>query len=85
MLSLSYRTILVPQTGIEPRPPALGVQILSHWTTRKSQSLHFEKGLYILFLYDVKSFPCAFGILWGVLFLYISDPPNCNVYLISST
>ena len=70
MLSLSYRTILVPQSGIEPR---------------KSQSLHFEKGLYILFVYDVKSFPCAFGILWGVLFLYISDPPNCNVYLISST
>ena len=26
---------LVPWPGIEPRPPALGVQSLSHWTTRE--------------------------------------------------
>ena len=26
---------LVPQPGIEPRPPALGVQSLTHWTTRE--------------------------------------------------
>ena len=26
---------LVPQPGIEPRPPALGVQSLSHWTIRE--------------------------------------------------
>ena len=26
---------LVPGPGIEPRPPALGVQILSSWTIRK--------------------------------------------------
>ena len=26
---------LVPQPGIEPRPPALGGQSLSHWTTRE--------------------------------------------------
>ena len=26
---------LVPQPGIEPKPPALGVQSLSHWTTRE--------------------------------------------------
>ena len=26
---------LVPWSGVEPRPPALGVQSLSHWTTRK--------------------------------------------------
>ena len=26
---------LVPQPGIEPRPLALGVQSLSHWTSRK--------------------------------------------------
>ena len=25
----------VPQTGIQPRPPALGAQSLSHWTTRE--------------------------------------------------
>ena len=26
---------LVPQPGIEPASPALGVQSLSHWTTRE--------------------------------------------------
>ena len=26
---------LVPQAGIEPRPPALGAQVPTHWTTRK--------------------------------------------------
>ena len=26
---------LAPCPGIEPRPPALGVQSLSHWTTRE--------------------------------------------------
>ncbi|XP_057560752.1 WD repeat-containing protein 82 isoform X2 [Hippopotamus amphibius kiboko] len=26
---------LVPQPGIEPRPPALGVRSLTHWTTRE--------------------------------------------------
>lgn len=26
---------VVPWPGIEPRPPALGLQSLSHWTTRK--------------------------------------------------
>ena len=26
---------LVPQSGIEPRPPALGAQSLGHWTTRE--------------------------------------------------
>ena len=27
--------ILVPQSGIEPMPPALGAQSLNHWTTRE--------------------------------------------------
>ena len=27
--------ILVPQTGIEPKPPALEAQSLNHWTTRE--------------------------------------------------
>ena len=31
---------LVPQPGIEPKPPALGVQSLSHWTTREVPFLH---------------------------------------------
>ena len=30
--------VLVPQPGVEPGPPALGAQSLSHWTTRKSPS-----------------------------------------------
>ena len=30
---------LVPLPGIEPRPPALGVQSLSHWTTREVPTL----------------------------------------------
>ena len=27
--------VLVPLLGIKPRPPALGMQSLSHWTTRE--------------------------------------------------
>ena len=30
-----YMWNLVPQAGIEPRPPALEAQSLSHWTTRE--------------------------------------------------
>ena len=34
---------LVPRPGIKPRPPALVVQSLSHWTTREgSQNLYFN-------------------------------------------
>ena len=34
---------LVPQPGIQPRPPALGVQSLSHWTTREvPETVAFE-------------------------------------------
>ena len=33
---------LVPWLGIEPRPPALGAQSLSHWTTREIPSLWFD-------------------------------------------
>ena len=32
---------LVPQPGIEPRPPALEVQSLSHWGTREVLELIF--------------------------------------------
>ena len=32
---------LVPWPGIEPEPPALGAQSLSHWTSRKSLKNHF--------------------------------------------
>ena len=33
---------LAPQLGIKPRPPALGVQNLSHWTTRQVPTLNIE-------------------------------------------
>ena len=32
---------LVPWPGIEPRPPALGVQSLNHWTTREVSAIIF--------------------------------------------
>ena len=32
---------LVPQPGIEPRPPALGAQSLTHWATSEVPSLIF--------------------------------------------
>ena len=32
---------LVPWPGMEPRPPVLGAQSLSHWTTRKSLTISF--------------------------------------------
>ena len=34
--------ILVPQPGIEPAPPALAVQILNQWTTRKVPQLSLD-------------------------------------------
>ena len=33
---------LVPQPGIEPWPPALGVQSLTHWTTKEVPPGIFE-------------------------------------------
>ena len=34
---------LISWPGAEPRPPSLGVQSLSHWTTREVPSVPFEK------------------------------------------
>ena len=34
---------LVPWPGMEPGPPALGVQSLSHWTTRDVSDLLFAE------------------------------------------
>ena len=38
---------LVPWPGIEPRPPALEVWSLSHWTTRKVLPMFILKSLII--------------------------------------
>ena len=32
---------LVPRPGIEPGPPALGAQSLSHWTTREVLEVYY--------------------------------------------
>ena len=37
---------LVPRPGIEPRPPELGVQRLTHWTTREVPVPPFKLALY---------------------------------------
>ena len=42
---------LVPWPGIEPRPPALGVWSLSHWTTRKVPLAFFFKKRCFYFIY----------------------------------
>ena len=36
---------LVPQPGIEPRPPVLGAWSLTHWTTREVPWPDFLQGL----------------------------------------
>ena len=41
-LSCSMRD-LVPRPGIEPRPPALEVRSLTHWTTREVPFFFFLK------------------------------------------
>ena len=41
---------LVPQAGIEPRPPALGLRSLSHWTAREApQIMPFKILKYIFY------------------------------------
>ena len=48
---------LVPWPGIKPRPPALGAQSLSHWTTREVS--HFSIVLFFSFWYCFSSFPSS--------------------------
>ena len=47
---------LVHQPGTEPRPPALGVQSLSHWTTMEVSPLLFST-VYLRFLYILLYIP----------------------------
>ena len=39
---VAARVILVPRSGIEPGPPALGVWSLSHWITREVPGMETE-------------------------------------------
>ena len=41
---------LFPQPRVEPRPAALGVQSLSHWTTREVPSRSFFFLIYVFIL-----------------------------------
>ena len=51
MRTLSYGMWdLVPQPGIKPRPPALGVWCLSHWTTREVLRAYTLNMLSILYV-----------------------------------
>ena len=61
---------LVPQSGMEPGPPALGARSLSHWTTRKSlYSFLIVLGL----LYSVQA-PTSCRE-WGPLFVVVGLGP----------
>ena len=42
-LHLTTSGILVPQLGIKSVPPALGMQCLNHWTTRKIPKQSFDR------------------------------------------
>ena len=42
---------LVPRPGIEPGPPALGAQSLTHWTTRKVAHFFLFKFFFFFFLW----------------------------------
>ena len=58
---------LVPRPGMEPRPPALGAQSLTHWTTREDPVVLLDSRMigtiikvyyFILSTFmDVRSFP----------------------------
>ena len=53
-LGLSYsRQVLVPWPVIKPSPPALGVQSLSHWTTREVPCQNFVLSVFLTTV-DVK-------------------------------
>ena len=73
---------LVPLWGIKPRPPALGVWSLSHWTTREVPSLFLEqlsKWLYCWFpnfnvknIYNERWDDCGLikPGMWKIKYLY---------------
>ena len=53
---------LVPWSGIEPGPPVLGAQSLSHWTTREVPRFHY--------FYDWVIFHCSY--VYHVFFIHSS-------------
>ena len=79
---------LVPWSGIEPRPPALGTQNLSHWTNREVLVFQFL---------ELKCFPWArssvlhsgsvvsmfspslISVLWCITYSFATDTENLSV------
>ena len=54
---------LVPRLRIEPRPPALEVQSLTHWTTREAPRIFYF--YFYLFIFDcIGSSLLRAGFLW---------------------
>ena len=68
---------LVPWPGIEPRPPALGTQSLSHWTTRKVPQLFFLKLTILVAVCGGggcwRPSSLLLGLLWADIFLISSS------------
>ena len=74
--------ILVPQPGIKPMPPILGVQSLNHWTTREVPSITIhstrhqvytwirQRGINILIVINVYNAALP-KILQAVILIYI--------------
>ena len=68
---------LVPRPGIEPRLPALGVQSLSHWTTREVPGFLVYVTLWNLCIMNI--FLCQETKPWK----RESSPPSLFYYLCS--
>ena len=54
---------LVPQTGIEPTPPAMEVKSPNHWTARKALTSYILNEWMILLNINVFFFFLSLGIL----------------------
>ena len=60
---------LVPQPGIEPRPPALGVQSLSHWTTTEVSEFYFQT--------NENHYYSLLGLVLTVIFVVVVYTKSC--------
>ena len=61
---------LVPQPGIEPRPPAMEVQSLNHWTAQEVPQLCSSFTVFITLQYN--------GLICSISYVgfYLSFPPQ---------
>ena len=69
---------LVPWLGIEPRPPALGVHSLSHWTTRDVPFIAFQRGCAFNFELGFENYIVALILKTSNIFLkHFRISPSC--------